>query len=215
MSFNDPHFIVNALLRLLLAAALGAIVGLERETKHKPAGLRTIMLITFGSALFTVLSEALTSVHGGDPQRIAAQLIPGVGFLGAGAIIRAGANVIGLTTAATIFVMASVGMAAGGGLMLLAIVATVLLIIFLGPIGWAERRYEVKLEEISLSATVRSGEAFVAALHELAHQEHFTMKDFHIRQADGACDVEFTVDLPAGREEAVVKRLHEIQNAHE
>lgn len=144
MSLNDAHFLLHAFLRLLLASGLGAAVGLERELKRKPAGLRTMMLITFGSALFTILSEGLASVRGGDPQRIAAQLIPGIGFLGAGAIIQSQTAVIGLTTAATIFAMASVGMAAGGGMHVLAIVATLLLLLFLVVLGWVEAHTEVE-----------------------------------------------------------------------
>ena len=109
-----PTTFPEALLRLLLAAALGGAVGLEREFRHKPAGLRTNMLIALGAALFSILSVEL-GAGAGSPDRIAAQVVTGIGFLGAGAILRSGENVHGLTTAATIWVNAAIGMAAGLG----------------------------------------------------------------------------------------------------
>ena len=104
----------EAFLRLALAAGLGGAIGLEREFRHKPAGLRTNMLIALGSALFSMLSVEL-GAGAGSPDRIAAQVVTGIGFLGAGAILRSGENVHGLTTAATIWVNAAIGMAAGLG----------------------------------------------------------------------------------------------------
>src|SRR5947199_2963780 len=102
------------MLRLLLAAGLGAAIGLEREYRQKPAGLRTNILIALGSALFTTVSIAIASA-GGTPDRIAAQIVTGVGFLGGGAILRSGKSVHGMTTAATIWVNAAVGLACGAG----------------------------------------------------------------------------------------------------
>ena len=110
--------------RLLLAAVLGGILGFEREMRHKSAGLRTNMLIAIGSALFTLMSYELAADGSGDPGRIAAQIVTGIGFLGAGAIMRTDAGIHGLTTAATIWVNAAVGVAAGGGEYHLAFIAT-------------------------------------------------------------------------------------------
>ncbi len=109
--------LTSTLARLSLAAVLGGVIGLERQLRHKPAGLRTNMFICFGAAMFTVLSKQLAGTDS-DSARIAAQIIPGIGFIGAGSILHARASVTGLTTAATLFVVASVGMAAGGGLYL-------------------------------------------------------------------------------------------------
>jgi len=109
--------------RLLLAALLGAVLGIERELKQKPAGLRTNILIALGSALFAILSIELAAGVG-DRTRIVAQVITGVGFLGAGAIMRTDSGVQGLTTAATVWVNAAVGVAAGGGQYHLALAAT-------------------------------------------------------------------------------------------
>src|SRR3989475_10748749 len=99
-------------LKLLLAAVLGGVIGLERELRDKPAGLRTNILICLGSTLFMSISTRVAEVLGGDPTRIAAQIISGIGFLGAGAVLHSHGFVLGLTTAATIWVVAGVG---GGG----------------------------------------------------------------------------------------------------
>ena len=111
--------------RLLTAAFLGSILGFERELRHKSAGLRTNILIAIGSALFTLMSyEIAADTAGADPGRLAAQIVTGIGFLGAGAIMRTNAGVHGLTTAATVWVNAAVGVAAGGGEYHLAYIAT-------------------------------------------------------------------------------------------
>jgi putative Mg2+ transporter-C (MgtC) family protein len=109
-----PTSFPEAFVRLALAAVLGGAIGLEREFRHKPAGLRTNMLIAIGSALFSILSVDL-GAGAGSPDRVAAQVVTGIGFLGAGAILRSGENIHGLTTAATIWVNAAIGMAAGLG----------------------------------------------------------------------------------------------------
>ena len=111
--------------RLILAALLGAVLGLEREVKQKSAGLRTNILIAVGAAVFTLMSLEMARASGAaDPSRIAAQIVTGIGFLGAGAIIRTRGGVQGLTTAATVWVNSAVGVAAGGGQYHLALIAT-------------------------------------------------------------------------------------------
>jgi putative Mg2+ transporter-C (MgtC) family protein len=112
--------------KLLAAVAAGALIGLERETHDKPAGFRTNILICLGAALFTVVSVRMADGGTVDRTRIAAQIVTGVGFLGAGAIIQFRGNVIGLTTAATIWVVASVGMAFGAGAYFLGTIGTLL-----------------------------------------------------------------------------------------
>jgi putative Mg2+ transporter-C (MgtC) family protein len=128
--------------RLLLAAAIGGLIGAERELRRKSAGFRTNILIALGAAIFTIGSVTLSGT--GDPTRIAAQIVTGIGFLGAGAIMRNQDGVQGLTTAATVWANAALGVAAGGGQFRLAIIggAIVLVVLFvLGPIESAiERR---------------------------------------------------------------------------
>jgi len=121
---------LEMVLRLLLAVALGAIIGYQRERAGKPAGLRTHVLICLGAALFTVTS--IYGFGGDDTARVAAGVVAGIGFLGAGAIIRGGEGIVaGLTTAATIWAVAGIGMAAGAGLYLVSAVTTLLISIVL------------------------------------------------------------------------------------
>src|ERR1022692_707305 len=137
--------VATSLARLVLAALLGGIIGLERELRHRPAGLRTNMFICFGAALFTILSDVLAVEHLGDHTRISAQIIPGIGFIGAGSILHTRGLTTGLTTASTLFVVASVGMATGGGLYLTAVFATGLVLIALFSLGHMERTFNIKL----------------------------------------------------------------------
>lgn len=117
------------LLSLSVALALGAFIGLERELSDKAAGLRTNILICVGSCLFMIVSREFTGMPVADPTRIAAQIVSGIGFLGAGAIMREGEHVTGLTTAATIWVVAAIGMAVGFGSYLLAAATTVMVLV--------------------------------------------------------------------------------------
>ena len=125
---------------ILLAVCCGAVIGLERQLKHKPAGLRTNVLICLGAAVFTIISGRMA----GDKDsitRIAAQIVTGVGFLGAGAVIQDRGGIHGLTTAATIWLVASVGMACGAKLYALAVVSTLIAIIVLVGLGQLEKRF--------------------------------------------------------------------------
>jgi putative Mg2+ transporter-C (MgtC) family protein len=129
--------------RLALAVLLGGIVGVERELSGKPAGLRTNILICLGSALLMDLSINIGLVAGdartADPARIAAQVVTGVGFLGAGTIMQARGEVVGLTTAATIWVVAAIGLAVGAGRRAEAVAAALLVTLVLTALGWLER----------------------------------------------------------------------------
>jgi putative Mg2+ transporter-C (MgtC) family protein len=132
----------ESLLRLALAAVLGGLIGVERELREREAGLRTHLLVALGSALFTIVGaygfhdflNSGASVVRADPTRIAAQIVTGIGFLGAGAIIRQGLSVRGLTTAATLWVVAAVGVAAGAGYYSVAVITTALVLIALYPL---------------------------------------------------------------------------------
>ncbi|MEO7295143.1 MAG: MgtC/SapB family protein [Candidatus Limnocylindria bacterium] len=119
---------VELTLRLVVALVLGAVIGWERELQRMPAGFRTHALVSLGSAIFTVISAYALTGPGSDPSRIAAQIVSGIGFLGGGAILHYGGTVRGLTTAASLWAVAAVGMAAGAGLFVVACVSTVLVI---------------------------------------------------------------------------------------
>ncbi len=122
---------LEMVLRILMAAALGAVIGYQRERAGKSAGLRTVVLVCVGAALFTMASIYGFGA-GADPSRVAAGIVIGIGFLGAGAIMRRGeGHIEGLTTAATIWVAASIGLAAGAGLYLISAVTTAIILIIL------------------------------------------------------------------------------------
>jgi putative Mg2+ transporter-C (MgtC) family protein len=148
----ESGIVSSSLTRLVLAAVLGGLIGFERELKHRAAGLRTNMFISFGAAMFTVLSRQLAGVPS-DAARIAAQIIPGIGFIGAGSILHTRGLTTGLTSAATMFVVASIGMAAGGGLYLTAMFATGLMLLTLFFLGQMEETFNVKLLIISYEVT--------------------------------------------------------------
>lgn len=134
------------ILRILLAAGLGAAVGLERQLSGKVAGVRTNVLICLGAAVLTMISEKMGLDGNESTSRIAAQIVTGVGFLGAGVIIRDRGGVHGLTTAATIWLVASVGMAVGAGYYLLAFFATALAVLVLVGLRNWPRRHEGEQE---------------------------------------------------------------------
>jgi len=119
---------LEASLRLLVALILGTVIGIEREYHRHPAGLRTMAAIAVGSCLFAIVG---TLVPHTDPTRIAAQVVTGVGFLGAGAILRSGRSIHGLTTAAAIWVVAAIGMAVGFGLFIVSTICALMVVVFL------------------------------------------------------------------------------------
>lgn len=128
--------------KVIIALFCGGIVGLERELKNKPAGLKTNILICLGSAIFTAVSVLISKENGGigDPGRVAAQIVSGIGFLGGGVIIQARGTVVGLTTAATIWVVSALGVAIGIGYHDVAIVLATMVVLILLSVSWFEDR---------------------------------------------------------------------------
>ena len=178
----------DALGRLALAAALGSIIGLEREFREREAGLRTHLLVSLGSALFTIVSafgfhDVLTHdpqvVVRLDPSRIAAQIVSGIGFLGAGAIIRQGLSIRGLTTAATLWVVAAIGMAAGAGFYSVAIITTIVALVALWPLRYVAYRMidRVKPEEDRIVVELREGHSLAELLTHVTQVRHIEVTD--------------------------------------
>jgi putative Mg2+ transporter-C (MgtC) family protein len=163
-SVIDLSLQLDLSVRLVLAAALGLAVGFEREIHGHPAGLRTHMLVAVGSGLFTVLSAygfgAGTVGAPIDPTRIAAQVVSGIGFLGAGAILKDGIVIRGLTTAASLWATSAVGMAAGAGEYIIAAVSTAVILVSLWPINaLAERLHGTAVPETQLRLSMDRLEA--------------------------------------------------------
>lgn len=182
-------------LRVLVSAVLGAIVGLERERSDQPAGLRTNMVLVIGATLAMVLSINLGYLYAkpgtsADPARLAAQVISGIGFLGAGAILRFGYNVKGLTTASSLWTMAIVGMTVGAGYYLIGVFATVLMLIVLSLLNVIEKRFlrTSIARYISIEVNFRKGvvktvrhivEEFADSISNFTIQKH--VKDERLR----------------------------------
>lgn len=157
--------ITEALIRLAVATALGGLLGLEREATGKQAGLRTHALVGLGSALFTILS--ISGFQGGETSRVAAQIVSGVGFLGAGAIFRSGPLVKGLTTAAGLWAAAAVGMAAGADQTALAVIATVMAAVILIALRSFDALVERVRQGSTLVATVTPAHGYLAVRDQL------------------------------------------------
>jgi putative Mg2+ transporter-C (MgtC) family protein len=166
----------NSLTRLVVAAILGGAIGLERELNHRPAGLRTNLFICFGAALFTVLSTALAGVPS-DAARIAAQIIPGIGFIGAGSILHTRGLTSGLTSAATLFVVASIGMAAGGGLYMTAMFATGVVLLVLFFLGHVEETFNLKILLSSYEVTGSNVEEISNEVNRILENHHRFMEN--------------------------------------
>jgi putative Mg2+ transporter-C (MgtC) family protein len=199
----------TSIARLVVAAILGGLIGLERQLRHKPAGLRTNMFICFGAAMFTVLSDQLAGSLGGDHTRVAAQIIPGIGFIGAGSILHARGSVVGLTTAATLFVVASVGMATGGGLYITAIFATILILIALALLGRLEKKFGMKSMLVTYEVTGANAESILVEANRVLDQAHSTMQNVRVAGAAGHVRVMFAVDGPREDQDEINILLHQ------
>jgi putative Mg2+ transporter-C (MgtC) family protein len=209
---------VELALRLIGAALLGGLIGLEREVRDQPAGFRTHMLVALGSCLFTLVSAYGFGAFLGepnvrfDPTRIAAQIVTGIGFLGAGAILRSGMSVRGLTTAASLWVVAAIGLAVGAGAYVLSVATTaitLLALLVLRPVrarlvrGLKTERQEFVLEtapELELDDLVRRVKDVVDRIDQV-----------RVEEEEGVPHVVLVVKLPAGRRpEDVLEVLREV-----
>jgi putative Mg2+ transporter-C (MgtC) family protein len=208
----------EVLLRLAVAAALGAAIGLEREWRERQAGLRTHLLVSVGSALFTLVSAYGFSNFGArvDPTRIAAQIVTGIGFLGAGAIIRQGLSVRGLTTAATLWLVAAIGMAVGAGYWQGALIATAGALITLGPLRPIAYRVLVKFRPglDRLLVEIPAGGS-PAPLIDAIERQGGRVVSLDIAQEGDRRSVAVDVELQPGSAPAVVAGVAEIDGVLE
>jgi putative Mg2+ transporter-C (MgtC) family protein len=195
----------EVLLRVGLAAALGGVLGLERELREREAGLRTHLLVSVGSALFTLVSaygfhaflSSGQSVIRADPTRIAAQIVTGIGFLGAGAIIRQGFSVRGLTTAATLWVVAAIGLAAGAGYYSAAVITTAVALFSLWPLRIAAFRIVQRFRGGTrrLLVELPTGQSAAPVIEEV-ERSGGRIEVMEISQEADRRNVELTLELP-------------------
>src|SRR5437773_9618105 len=180
------------ILRLTVAAALGAVIGLERVVRRRPAGVRTSLFGCLATALFTILSGEIAHRLGDSSgTRIASNIVQGIGFLGAGAILRGPGGVLGMTTAATIFVEAAIGMAAGGGLYAVAGYSTGLVLFGLTVIGWAEQYFNLKCRLMMFRITTSQADSLATEIQRMMAGMKIPMQHLRTSMAGATSTVEF------------------------
>ncbi len=206
-------FLSSSIARLALAGFLGAVIGLERELSHKAAGLRTNMFICFGAALFTTLSQRMPG-PGGDPTRIASNIVQGVGFLGAGAILRERGSVTGLTTAATIFVVASIGMAAGAGEYLLAVFSTLVILLALQVLGYLETKLNIKPISMTYEVKGTHPDELLDAVNDVLDESEHPMQSVKVASAGDHARVLFMLSGTRKEHETILNRLKATARVH-
>ena len=181
-------------IRLLVALAFGGVIGFEREINRRPAGFRTHVLVSVGSALIMLISAY--AFENTDPTRMAAQVVSGVGFLGAGTIIFSGDKIKGLTTAASIWLCAAIGLASGAGFYFAAGAASLLALLILLIAGFFEKQSEKKkYKHIRLTFHERTG--LIGDIGQISKMLNVLIKDIHMSQSDDSiCMVDLVVDVP-------------------
>ena len=197
------------MLRLSFAALLGAAIGVERDLHRRPAGIRTSAFVCMGSALFTLLSFQLAKMYGDTSStRIASNLVQGIGFLGAGAILREAGGLVGLTTAATIFVEAAIGMAVGAGLYAVGGYATGVVLFGLVVLGWVARVANLKPRILGFRITASHAEGIASEVHTLLDSMKVKPQKFRVSMEGGTSIVEFQADISHRHQEQVVHKLN-------
>jgi putative Mg2+ transporter-C (MgtC) family protein len=198
----------DAIGRLAIAAGLGAAVGIERELREREAGIRTHLLVSLGACLFTIVGAyGFHNFSGVDPTRIAAQVVTGIGFLGAGAIIREGISVRGLTTAASLWIVAAIGMAAGAGYYWPAVAGTALTVFALWPLrALAYRTIErLRPPERRLVVELREGASVKKLLDVFGDVLQVDVEDERDRRV-------VTVELTDEVDEQLVSKLSDLED---
>jgi putative Mg2+ transporter-C (MgtC) family protein len=210
-------------LRLVIAAGLGSLVGAERERLIWAAGLRTHMLVCVGACLFMVVSAyGFAGVSGPgivlDPSRVAAQVVSGIGFLGAGSILLRGDLVRGLTTAASLWTVAAIGLAVGGGLYIEATAATLIILIILAGIKPVEKWYQSRRQTLTMRVRADSGKLSLATIEkELGYPTQRISRYISLPSDDAGCDVyEITIKrLSEGDKTDIVRKVAALPNVRE
>ena len=193
-------------LRLALAAILGGAIGIERERKDWAAGLRTHMMVSMGSALIMLVSSfGFSDIMGQsyaelDPSRVAAQIVSGIGFIGAGAILfRKPATVLGLTTASSIWAVAGIGMATGGGMYFAAAAATVLSLIILWGLQPLQKKFSPKFQNKVLTIVAKGKTNPKKIINRLIEDKEIDFANFSISREKKTIIIELNLDAPAGK----------------
>ncbi len=189
---------LDILIKLLISIALGALIGIERERRNRPAGLRTHILVSLGSCLFTITSVEVSKIYSGvDPSRIAANIVTGIGFLGAGAILREGLTIKGLTTAATIWVSSAIGLSVGLGLFipaLLTSISTLLILILLRGFEFEIFGKTKNIKVFNIKVTDRPGQ--LGRIGTIFGEFGIHIKNVKFERDEKCLNIEFIVGVP-------------------
>lgn len=199
----------DIVMRLLFAAAMGAAIGVERDVHRRPAGIRTSMFVCLATALFTVLSGQLGHLWGdAGTTRIASNIVQGIGFLGAGAILKENGGLVGLTTAATIFVEAAIGMATGAGFYGVAGTTTAIAVFALLVVGWSAERLGLKARVLVFRFTTSHAENVATEVQQMLAALKIKPLHFRVSMAGAMSIVEFEADVSHKQQEEIVQQLN-------
>src|SRR6266481_4496805 len=194
--------------RLLWAAVLGSIIGIERSVRKRPAGMRTSLCVCVGAALFTILSSEIAKATGdSSTTRIASNIVQGIGFLGAGAILRERGSVVGLTTAATIFAVAAMGMAAGGGLYVVSGVACMMVLFALVLLFYVEDWLNLKPRYMLFRIFVDRAENMVTNVHRIFTDLKVAIDNFQVSLAGEKNLIQFDAEVTTHQQEKILEAL--------
>jgi putative Mg2+ transporter-C (MgtC) family protein len=206
---DHVEFLRATATRLLMACAMGSVVGLEREWRHKASGLRTNILICMGAALFTMLSAVIAGDNSPNRGQIASNIVQGIGFLGAGLILHTRNRVLGLTSAATVWVVAAVGMACGAGLYVEAAIATVIVFLALRFIGLLEARSQWKLYPMLYEVRGTDERTMFADILTVLDRAHIRLNIVERDTVGAAQRVTFTISANQARHKQLLAELVE------
>jgi putative Mg2+ transporter-C (MgtC) family protein len=194
--------------RLAWAALLGSIIGIERNVRRRPAGMRTGFCVSMGAALFTIVSVEIARRTGdSSPTRIASNIVQGIGFLGAGVILRERGNVVGLTTAATIFAIAAMGMAAGGGLYAISGISCGLLLFALVGLFYVESWFNLKPRYMLFRIFVDRAENMVSDVHRIFSELNVAIDNFQVSLAGDKNLIQFDAEVTAHQQEKLLAEV--------
>lgn len=207
-SWLQQVVVVNgAISRLLAASLLGGLIGLEREVKRRSAGVRTNLLICLGAAFFTLLSAVLAGDASPNKGQVASNIVQGIGFLGAGLIIHNRSRISGLTSAASVWVVASIGMACGAGLLAAAAIATVIVIVALELVGFLERRASIKIYSLIYEARGSDQTAMLHCILDAMDKAGEQFGDFAANAIGDLQRVTFTITATKKQHERLRDKL--------
>jgi putative Mg2+ transporter-C (MgtC) family protein len=194
--------------RLLWAALLGSVIGIERSVRKRPAGMRTSLCVCVGAALFTILSSEIAKATGdASTTRIASNIVQGIGFLGAGVIMRERGSVLGMTTAAAIFAQAAIGMAAGGGMYRVSGIAAVIVLFALAGLIYVEDALRLKCRYMLFRITTGSAIDMVSEVHRIFKDLKINLDNFQVNLTGDKHLIQFDADVTQHQQDQVLSAM--------